>query len=223
VSETDLLSLVGHEVLSPLGSIIGLAETLAVGWELLSDNERRVFIERVLRQSRALALVADHLLRQRAADERRLVVQLELLPGSELLSDLANRVSDLVAGRPLGVDIPANLPRVRVDPSLVERVLANLVVNADRYSPEGLPVTISAKPSEGPSVLVTVADRGPGIPVEHRDRVFEKFTRLHRGGRGVGLGLYMSRAFVEAMGGDIWVEDSPGGGALLVCRLPAAS
>jgi two-component system sensor histidine kinase KdpD len=121
------------------------------------------------------------------------------------------------------LDVPETLPRVRVDPGLLERALANLVSNAVAWSPEGARVRVDASPV-GDRVDLRVVDRGPGIPMHARQRVFEPFQRLgDKSKDGVGLGLAVARGFVTAMGGDLVVEDTPGGGTTMVVSFPAAA
>jgi two-component system sensor histidine kinase KdpD len=117
--------------------------------------------------------------------------------------------------------IPPDLPEVRADPGLLERVLVNLVSNAVRHTPEDEDVLVTAS-AHGQTVELRVADRGPGIPEEARDLVFQPFQRL--GDRdnhtGVGLGLALSRGLAEAMGGGIVPEETPGGGVTMILSLP---
>ena len=120
------------------------------------------------------------------------------------------------------VRIDPKMPPVRADFVQVERVLANLLENATRYS-DREPVTIRARPA-GDWAVVRVIDRGPGIPVAERERIFEPFYRSPAAGEthlGSGLGLAIAKGFVEANGGRIWVESTPGQGSMFVVELPA--
>ena len=114
------------------------------------------------------------------------------------------------------------------DAALLERALANIVGNALRHAPADAPVRVSAGEITGdgrPRVDVRVIDRGPGIELADRERVFQPFQRVvdhHADGAGVGLGLAIARGFVEAMGGDVAIEDTPGGGVTVVVGLPEA-
>ena len=105
----------------------------------------------------------------------------------------------------------------------IGQVVTNLVENAAKFAPEGTTITVAARHLDG-ETEISVTDQGPGIPPEQQALIFEKFQRLTRaGGRasGAGLGLAISKGFVEAHGGRMWVEDAPGGGSHFVMRLPA--
>jgi two-component system, OmpR family, sensor histidine kinase KdpD len=123
------------------------------------------------------------------------------------------------------VDVPADLPEVIADAGLLERVIANLLQNALRYSPDGQPVRIAGS-AHGPRVELRVIDRGPGIPPDAVPGIFEAFQRSSDSsadGAGVGLGLAIARGFTAAMGGTLAAEETPGGGATLVVALQAAA
>jgi two-component system sensor histidine kinase KdpD len=140
----------------------------------------------------------------------------EVIPG--VLAELGDD------GDQVMVDIPHTLPLVEADPALLERVIANLVANAIRYSPPGRDPLLTGS-ALGDTVEVRVIDRGPGIPREDRDRVFAPFQRLGDTDNtvGVGLGLALARGLTEAMGGTLQPEDTPGGGLTMVVALPTAS
>jgi two-component system sensor histidine kinase KdpD len=123
------------------------------------------------------------------------------------------------------VDVPESLPPVRADPTLLESVLANLIGNALAHAPDDVPVRVEAG-EVGGKVLVRVIDRGPGIPPDDRERIFLPFQRLGDSpshGAGVGLGLAVARGFTRAMGGDLAVDDTPGGGTTMVVELAVAT
>ncbi|GAB3494914.1 sensor histidine kinase [Nocardiopsis coralliicola] len=121
------------------------------------------------------------------------------------------------------VDVPADLPEVAADPGLLDRVLANLLANALRFSPPECPPRIAAHAEDG-HVVIAVADRGPGVPEEARDRMFVPFQRLgdSGAGSGLGLGLALAQGFTGAMGGTLTPATTPGGGLTMSVRLPAA-
>jgi two-component system, OmpR family, sensor histidine kinase KdpD len=130
----------------------------------------------------------------------------------------------LLAGHHVVTRLPAGLPLVRYDAVLVERVLVNLLENAAKYAPPGSTVTLGAC-THGDRLEVTVADDGPGLPAGQEEAIFEKFTRGERESAkpGVGLGLAICRAIVQAHGGTIAARRAPAGGAALVFTLPLGS
>jgi two-component system, OmpR family, sensor histidine kinase KdpD len=128
-------------------------------------------------------------------------------------------------GRMVAVDVPETLPPVAADPALLERVVANLVENAVAHSPDGSPVRVEAG-EVGGRVLIRVIDRGRGIAPSERDRVFQPFQRLDDSpsqGAGVGLGLAVARGFTHAMGGELAIDDTHGGGTTMVIELEVAT
>jgi two-component system sensor histidine kinase KdpD len=136
-------------------------------------------------------------------------------PLEEIVGSVLTRLRAALAGRPLEVNLPRDLPLLKVDAVMIGQVLVNLIENALKYTPAGSPLEIGAEISEG-EVTVAVADRGPGIPPGQEERLFDKFYRAVPEGAqsGVGLGLTICRAVVEAHGGRIWAESRPGGGAV---------
>ena len=121
------------------------------------------------------------------------------------------------------LDVPESLPMVSVDPGLLERVVANVVENAVKYSPPQEKVLVSAS-AIADRVEIRVVDQGPGVPDDAKDRIFEPFQRYGDSprGNGVGLGLAVARGFAEAMGGTLSAEDTPGGGLTMVLSVPTA-
>ncbi|GAU70895.1 two-component histidine kinase KdpD [Streptomyces sp. NBRC 110611] len=113
---------------------------------------------------------------------------------------------------------------VAVDPGLLERAVANIVENAVKYSPDSRPVLVSAS-ALADRVEIRVADRGPGVPDDAKDRIFAPFQRYGDAprGAGVGLGLAVARGFAEAIGGTLDAEDTPGGGMTMVLTVPTAA
>ena len=136
------------------------------------------------------------------------------------MTTLPPRASRRPDSRPIAVELPADLPLVQLDAVMIEQVLVNLIENAVKYTPPGSPIEISAARQNG-VVRVEVADRGPGVAAGDEQRVFEKFYRGHDATiRGVGLGLAICRAILEAHGGKIWAWNRPEGGAVFRFTLP---
>ena len=123
--------------------------------------------------------------------------------------------------RRTSVDVPEDMPLVWADSSLLERVIANLVVNAHQHAPDGLPVLVRAEPVAY-GVRVSVVDHGPGIAEERWDEVFHAFQRLGHRGAGIGLGLAIARGFCQAMGTTLTPSQTPGGGLTMSLELAVA-
>jgi two-component system sensor histidine kinase KdpD len=219
---TAILSAVSHDLRTPLAGIKASVTSLLqddVDW---TAEARREFLETIDEESDRLNALVGNLL-----DMSRLQTgALEVMTTSVGLDEVVPAALTSVAALPdaVVVDVPESLPRVEADPGLLERALANVVGNALRASAAGdMPVRIDAG-VVGDTVDVRVVDRGPGVPQADRDRIFVPFQRLgdSASGEGVGLGLAVAKGFVEAMGGTIEVEDTPGGGVTMVLRLRRA-
>lgn len=216
---TALLAAVSHDLRTPLASAKAAVTSLRsaeVEFDPADRDELLATAEESLdRLSRLVANLLD-MSRLQAG-----VLGLSLAPIG--LEDAVARALDELGdeAREVVVRLPAQLPAVRADPGLLERVLVNLVANALRFSPKDQPPAVRASEHDG-AVELRVVDRGPGIPQEEWDQVFLPFQRL--GDRatyaGVGLGLALSRGLAEAMGGAVDPEDTPGGGLTMVLRLP---
>jgi two-component system, OmpR family, sensor histidine kinase KdpD len=216
----SLMGAVSHDLRTPLASVKTAVSALrrpgAPG--SLTDHDREELLALIEERSDALDRLVANLL-----DMTRIQSgALELRRGITPVSDVVEGGMRASAVTPLGVvvSLAGDLPPVDVDVLLMEQVLANLLDNAARHSPDGAPVCVSAK-TRGEVVVLSVSDRGPGIPASERERVFTMFSRLGAQGRA-GLGLAIAKAFVEAHGQTIHVEDAPGGGARFVVTLPAA-
>jgi len=142
-------------------------------------------------------------------------------PVAELVEGSVAALRSTLGSRAVGVSVAPDLPDVDVDPPLIEQVLANLLDNANRHAPPDSPIEVAAE-VRGERIAVSVTDAGPGVLPGERDAVFDRYARFDTGGRA-GLGLTIAKTFVEAHGGDIWVEDVPGGGARFVFTLPVSS
>ncbi|MFI5956896.1 ATP-binding protein [Cryptosporangium sp. NPDC051539] len=213
---TALLAAVSHDLRTPLASIKAAISALRMDTVELDPDDVDELHATIDESSDQLVALIDNLLdmsrlQTGAVDPLRREITLdEVVPRA---------VAD--AGVPgIGIEVPETLPPVLADPGLLERAVANLVSNAVRHG-AGAPVVVRAS-TLGDRVEVRVVDTGPGIPEEDRDRVFGPFQRLgdRPAGNGVGLGLAVARGFVEAMGGTLEPEDTPGGGLTMVVSLP---
>ena len=217
---TALLAAVSHDLRTPLASAKAAVTSLRsrdIEWDAEDHDELLATADESLDR---LAHLVDNLL-----DMSRLQAgALAVFPRPADLSEIVARSLDDLgpAARIVSVDIPDDLPEVAVDPGILERVIANLIANALRYSPPGTPPLLTGS-ALGDRVELRVVDRGPGIPEEHRDEMFVPFQRLGDTDNttGVGLGLALSRGLTEAMGGSLEPEDTPGGGLTMALSLPA--
>jgi signal transduction histidine kinase len=193
-------------------------------WEFLPDDRRLDIVGRMNRQVDQLRVLIDNFqhLRWLTVSGEGLRAVAPTTDVADLLGALADDLVPLADDHPLEIDVDDGLPRVAADRASLQHVLMNLVVNATKFSPADAPIDIDVR-RQGDDVCISVTDRGAGIPPDERDRVFEKFVRLQDGGVGVGLGLFICRALVEAMGGRIWVAEGPDGGARMSFTLPASA
>jgi len=145
----------------------------------------------------------------------------EWYPVDELIHDVLGHMQPILQGRTVVTKLPTDLPPVELDYLQMDQVLTNLIENAVRYTPTESPIEITAH-LEGEQMVISVADRGPGIPPVDLERIFDKFYRVlgTQHTTGSGLGLAVSKGLVEAHGGRIWAENREGGGAVLRFTLP---
>jgi len=216
-----LLEAVSHDLRTPLASI----RALTTGWLApdvhLPEAETHDSMLAIDAEARRLTNLVDNLLDMSRLQTGALslisrpVGLDEVVPAA--LASLSQDCQNVV------VEVPETLPRVNVDAALLERAIANLVDNAVRHTPPDRHVRVEAG-AVAHRVDLRVVDRGPGIPLAQRDVIFQPFQRLGdaNADSGVGLGLAVARGFVEAVGGEISVEDTPGGGLTMVISLPVA-
>ncbi|MGW5466348.1 DUF4118 domain-containing protein [Streptomyces chartreusis] len=217
---TALLAAVSHDLRTPLAGIKASVTSLRSDDVAWSEEDEAELLQAIEEGADRLDLLVGNLL-----DMSRLQTGTVTPLIREV--DLDEVVPMALGGVPEGsveLDIPETLPMVSVDKGLLERVVANVVENAVKYSPEDEPVLVSAS-AIADRVEVRVVDRGRGVPDEAKERIFEPFQRYGDAprGAGVGLGLAVARGFAEAMGGTIGAEDTPGGGLTMVLSLRAAS
>ena len=220
----EYISLVSHDLRNPLTAVTGLASLLRQHFTEKGDQQGTHSAELLLRSARRMNAMIQDLVDSARLEAGRLELRKEPLDLAELVSDLAERVGTPEDRTRLRVEAPQRVPPVLADPFQIERALANLITNALKYSPLEQPVSLRVAQRDG-RVVVSVVDRGAGIPLEDLPRVFERFYRGQgrRKAEGLGLGLYISRLIVEAHGGRSWVESEVGKGCTFSFSLPAAS
>lgn len=209
--KSSLISTVSHELRTPLAAIKGYATTLLaedVNWD---PQAQREFLSIISAETDRLSDLVNDLLDMSRIEAGNLTVSRVECDLAELIDRAAQR-SHPTPGDRLHIDLPANLPTFSADPKRIEAVLRNLIENAAKYSGEGTPIFISAERTAR-NLIVRVADKGPGIPPEDSERIFQSFYRvengLNRSTPGVGIGLAICQGFVRAHGGEIWLEPRP--------------
>jgi two-component system sensor histidine kinase KdpD len=217
---TALLAAVGHDLRTPLSSATAAVSSLRstdVAWSAQDRDELLATAEESLQR---LAELVNDLLDASRLQAGVLAISLSAV-GLDEIVPLALDELRVPAGR-VRVEVPAALPAAVCDPVLVQRVLVNIVANALRFSPADAAPIVTAS-SFGDRVELRVIDRGPGIPQAKLAEAFQPFQRLGDTDNttGVGLGLALSNGFVQAMGGTLEAEDTPGGGLTMVISLPA--
>lgn len=218
---TAILRAVSHDLRTPLASIKASVTSLLardVAWPPEAQTE---FLGTIDEEADRLDVVIGNLLDASRLEAGAIHAEVQLVALDDVVPVALATISDLTA--PVDVDISTDLSLVHADGGLLERVIANLVSNAVHASPPGSPVRIAAS-QQGGVVELRIVDRGPGVPAEKRERMFQPFQRLGdtATGNGVGLGLAVASGFVDAMDGTLTVEDTPGGGLTMVVGLQAA-
>jgi two-component system sensor histidine kinase KdpD len=217
-----LLAAVSHDFRTPLANIKAAATSVLSDEVAWSQDDIRAFCKTIDDESDHLHRLVTNLLDMGRLQTGMVGVRFEAAAVDECVyAALAGLPADAPA---VDVRVPEGLV-ARADAALLERVLANVIVNALNWTPDGSAVRVEAA-RIGENVDVAVVDRGAGIPADQRDAVFMPFQRLGDGGRasydGIGLGLAVSKGFMLSMGGAIALEDTPGGGTTVVLTLPAA-
>ena len=218
---SSLLSAVSHDLRTPLSVIIGAGSTLLDGEDSLDAEARRELIASVLDEAQRLNRLVANLLDMTRLEAGALEVHKDEQPAEEIIGAALERLSAQLRDHPVQTRIQPEMPFVPMDGLLIEQVLINLLENAVRHTPPGTPIEVSAG-TDGRSLLVEVADAGPGLPEVDPERLFEKFYRadVSRGRPGAGLGLAICRGIVNLHGGTIHAENRAGGGAVFRVRLP---
>ena len=214
---TAMLAAVSHDLRTPLSGIKASVGTLLTDDIHLTPADQSELLRGVNVATDRLQALVDNLLDMSRLDAG--VVRPR--PVAVSLDEIVPRALAGVPGDHVDLEVSEQLPLVFVDPGLLERALANIIENAVRHAPDERRVRVCAEVSAG-EVVLRVVDRGPGVPDDLKDDVFRAFQRLgdRPEGDGVGLGLAVARGFVEANGGTVEAEDTPGGGLTMVVRLP---
>ncbi|MGH3003790.1 MAG: ATP-binding protein [Gaiellaceae bacterium] len=225
-TRSDFIATASHELRTPVTAIYGAIRTLRRSNAEIRDDQRELFLEMIERESERLRTITNQLLVAGRLDATRLELAVRPVDVASLVHQAVEPVR-LAAPEKIAFEVTTceEPLSARADEDLLRQVLANLLDNAVKYSPDGGTVAVQSRNAE-PFVEITVADQGIGIPSKAQRRVFEKFFRadpnLSRGVGGTGLGLYIAKELVDRMDGELTFSSSPTRGTTFVVRLPRA-
>ena len=224
-AKNEFLGRMSHELRTPLNAILGFAQLLGLDG---LDGDQRESVDQILKGGRHLLELINEVLDISQIEIGQLGLSLEPVDVSEIVTNSISLVGPL--GAECGVGLRSELPdgewHILADLQRMRQVLLNLLANAVKYSPPGATATVGADRVDGGRIRITVTDTGPGIPAELLSRLFMPFDRLGAAAtavEGTGLGLALSKALVEAMGGTIGVDSTVGVGSRFWFELPGAA
>jgi two-component system sensor histidine kinase KdpD len=216
----EFLAVVTHDLKAPLTSILGYIRLLHDLPD--SETQQREYADIIERQGHRMLEMIEQLVMATNLEEGAPVLRRQPLDIRQLLEDQIAAFGGVLVDRPLSLEVPDEMPVVYGDRSAVDHVVANLIDNAVKYSPEGSPIDVTVEPHDM-EVRISVADRGLGIPTEMLNEIFERYGRVDgQGGEGasVGLGLFIVRSLAQGHGGRVWAENRDGGGAKITFTMP---
>jgi PAS domain S-box-containing protein len=222
--KNEFLALIAHDMRTPLAVIAGFAEQLRSRWRDLAEDEKLESVDTILRNGRSLYRLVEEGLQVARIESGQFAYELRDV---SLEDEVRRTVADLAFGDSDRIHVIAEqgLPAVRCDPGRHWQILTNLLTNALKFSSSDTTVEVEVR-REDSMVRVAVRDHGAGIDADDLPKLFQKFSRVGAHDRtsvgGVGLGLYIAKAMVEAQGGRIFVESTPGRGSTFAYTLPAA-
>lgn len=219
---TALFNSLSHDLSTPLASIIGAVTGLLESGEVYSAAARRDLLQTIKQGAMRMNRFVNNLLDMARLESGMLRLSKVWCDVQDIIGVATSRLDEPLNNRPLKINIDPDLPLVQADFALIEQVMVNLLDNALKYSEAGSEIDISARRREN-QVEMAVSDRGPDIPGEDLERIFDKFYRLHspRLVSGTGLGLAICKGIIEAHGGRIWATNNPFGGVVITFVLPS--
>jgi signal transduction histidine kinase len=218
----DFVSLVSHELRSPMAAVIGAARTLEDRWRMLSAPQRESFLALIGDETSRLAELVGDVLDTSRIEAGTFSYRFEEVDLERVVDEAVEAAVLAQQEVPVVASVVGRIPPIRGDRARLRQVLGNLIENAVKYSPEGGEVRVSAAATNG-AVRIAVRDAGPGIPRDQQSRIFEKFGRADvEGGSkpGTGLGLFIARSIAEAHGGSLDVTSAAEPGTTFTLRLP---
>jgi two-component system sensor histidine kinase KdpD len=217
----SLLSSISHDLRNPLATIIGAASTLEINDARLDADSKRNLVTVISEEAQLMSDLTIKILDMARLEAGDVVLNKQWYAPEEIIGSALRRLDQKLKSRKINILMADNLALIHVDAVLFQQVMVNLLENADKYSPAGLPIDISVEITEL-GLSIAVADRGPGIHESLQQKVFDKFFRVHEESAqsGVGLGLSICRAIVDAHAGKIQLTNRSGGGTLVQLYLP---
>ena len=219
----SLLAALSHDLRTPLTALMGLTESLAHSKPALSVSQTELTNE-VFSSALRMHTMVNNLLDMARLESGEVRLRKDWQSIEEVVGVTLRALQPTLNGRVIDVRLPEDLPLVQIDAALMERVFANLIENALKYTPVNSPIEVTAS-TAGRTLTVNIADRGPGLPDQDVETLFDKFTRGEQESAkpGVGLGLSICKAIVMAHKGKIYANNRPGGGAVFSFDLPLPS
>ena len=219
--KNEFLASASHDLRNPVSVMCGVAEVLESRWDQIDEDRKVSMLRSLARSSRTVQQLLQRDFDMALIELGELRYDLAPFDIAELVRDVVGGLEQADSQRDFVVDVAEGLPLALGDEKRQTQVLHNLLSNAVKFSETGSEIGVSAA-LDNSMVRVSVRDRGPGIPPEDQERLFQRLARLHTDKPGTGLGLYMSKAMVEAQGGQIQVESRPGEGSCFSYTVPIA-
>jgi PAS domain S-box-containing protein len=222
--QREFIAAISHELRGPVSNISATAEMMKAESEEMGSDEYRGYVDSILTQSKRLIRFADSLLDLFRLETGHVSLQPRPLPISFLLEEIVRNWQHVPSGHSVLVQLPEPSPWIWADEKGIQVVLNNLIENATKYSPAGSNIRVSVQDSSDGRAVISVQDQGQGISPNHQERIFDRFYRANGSDthsvNGQGLGLYIAKKLIKAMGGEIWVESEIGKGSLFAIALP---
>jgi two-component system sensor histidine kinase KdpD len=219
-SSADLVSKLTHEIRGPVSTLRGLVGTTLTHYDRLSDDERREFLHLMRHETDRLERTVEQVALALKLDAGSLRFDIRPRDLAEIVRESAQAAN--IGDHPMEVDVAESI-EAPVDGALIASVVHQLIDNAVTFSPPDSPITIGLR-RDGDDAVIEVTDRGPGVPPDKREAVFERFADWrpadYEDRPGTGLGLFISRAVAREHGGEASIADGPAGGTMLLVRLP---
>jgi len=219
----DFIDIASHELRHPVTIIKGYAISLRDLWEKLDDDSRKEMLDAMDKGADRINRLALELLDVSRIERGSFIVKKEEVGLQHLAEEILAEIGNIGREYTISLSIPEEIPVLYIDPERISEVIYILMDNAMAYSPTGSEIEVKAAMGES-EVLISVTDRGIGIPEDHRGRIFERFGQvedaLHHSTPGMGMGLYIAKEIVEAHGGRIWHEPRECGGSIFRFSLP---